>query len=287
MPAKAPDHGIAIKAAEGTGYRSAAMTLARGAALAWVACVLLACGAGADEPTSLDRPLSVVVKAAPPTADPATRKATEDSSEDVRRALAKRKNWFAVVADPDQADIVIEVVERGQEPSYGYVLHPRYSILDLYTNRLILGQGGLNTRQVIGLWSTAATDLTLRLQNVCEKVLPDIMKPWRRVARPMAVSAVGRGDTATNEGRNEQALEEYATAIRIAPEYARAHFNRGLLYVKVGDYDKAIADFSEVIRLRPTDARAYSNRSLAYSKKGLRTQAEADKAKARELSPPK
>jgi len=58
------------------------------------------------------------------------------------------------------------------------------------------------------------------------------------------------------KGDHNRAVADYGEAIRIAPKYAIAYYNRGRAYRAKGDNDRAIADFEEAIRLDPTIAPA-------------------------------
>ncbi len=60
-------------------------------------------------------------------------------------------------------------------------------------------------------------------------------------------------------------------------------FDRGVDHVENGEHDEAIADFAEAIRLDPTLAIAHYFRGLADKEKGEQANAEADFAKSSEL----
>jgi tetratricopeptide (TPR) repeat protein len=57
------------------------------------------------------------------------------------------------------------------------------------------------------------------------------------------------------------ALADYDRAISLAPKFANAYYNRGLLkYQKLNDLQGALADFNQAISLNPKSALAYNNR---------------------------
>ena len=66
----------------------------------------------------------------------------------------------------------------------------------------------------------------------------------------------------------ERALENYTTAIGLAPDFAAAYNNRGVIHGRKGVYESAIADYSAAIRLAPDDVTAYENRAIAYARTG-------------------
>jgi Flp pilus assembly protein TadD len=67
-------------------------------------------------------------------------------------------------------------------------------------------------------------------------------------------------------GRSEWdiAILEFNDAIRLDPNYAEAYRRRGLAYRNKKDYDRAIADYNQAIQLNPSDDIAYNNRGNVY-----------------------
>ena len=65
-----------------------------------------------------------------------------------------------------------------------------------------------------------------------------------------------RGNSHSEKGQHDQAIQDYTEAIRLKPDFADAYYNRGLNYYKKGQYDRAIQDYSEGIRLKPDYAAA-------------------------------
>jgi tetratricopeptide (TPR) repeat protein len=93
------------------------------------------------------------------------------------------------------------------------------------------------------------------------------------------------GEANRNEGRYDQAIDDYNQAIQVEPNYAAAYNNRGRSYYAQGDYDRAIADFNQAITLDPNYADAYNNRGRAYYAKGNLDRALADYNQAITLAP--
>lgn len=81
-------------------------------------------------------------------------------------------------------------------------------------------------------------------------------------------------------GQVDAAIVEYAKAIEINPNYAKAYNNRGVAYAQEGSLQRAIADFTMAIADKPTDAEAYNNRGHAYDQLGNLSQAVHDYTKA-------
>ena len=83
----------------------------------------------------------------------------------------------------------------------------------------------------------------------------------------------------------EDAIADYAEAIRLKPDYAEAYNNRGAVKGKSGRYTAAIADCDQAIRLKPDDANAYNNRGAAKRLLGRHDDAIADYDEAIRLKP--
>jgi len=61
------------------------------------------------------------------------------------------------------------------------------------------------------------------------------------------------------KGRTDEAIAEFAEALRLKPDNAEAHYDLGALYGREGKLDEAIAEFQEAIRLQPDYAAARLN----------------------------
>ncbi len=61
---------------------------------------------------------------------------------------------------------------------------------------------------------------------------------------------------------------------------SQKHIDLGNVCYEKGDYDNAIENFAEAIRLDPKNVLAYRNRGIAWEKKGEHDTATMDKAKA-------
>ena len=66
-----------------------------------------------------------------------------------------------------------------------------------------------------------------------------------------------------------EAIEAFKQAVRINPEYEKAHYNLGTAYGKSGMLKEAIEGFKEAIRINPDDAHACYNLGYVYVKSGM------------------
>ena len=71
------------------------------------------------------------------------------------------------------------------------------------------------------------------------------------------------------EQRNEEAISHYKTAIKINPKFTNAHYNLGIILLQKEEIKEAIHHFREAIRLRPSfeKARDYLGVALFQSRK--------------------
>jgi tetratricopeptide (TPR) repeat protein len=66
----------------------------------------------------------------------------------------------------------------------------------------------------------------------------------------------------------KQALDDYATAIIIKPDYLEAYLNSGYSYLKLKEYDKAIDFYDKASNFDSKDSEIYYARGFAYFKIG-------------------
>ena len=95
-------------------------------------------------------------------------------------------------------------------------------------------------------------------------------------AKRTAESHFQQGNKLVEQGRYDDAIEEYTKAIELNPSLAIAYNNRGNAYRILGQLLWAIEDLDETIRLNPGFAEAYFNRGLAYKVQGKKSEAIAD-----------
>jgi tetratricopeptide (TPR) repeat protein len=58
---------------------------------------------------------------------------------------------------------------------------------------------------------------------------------------------VAHGD----QGRLEEAIREFQTALQLQPNYAEAHYNLGLVYRSKNMLQAARSEFEQALRIRP------------------------------------
>ena len=78
-----------------------------------------------------------------------------------------------------------------------------------------------------------------------------------------AEAHLNRGKAKRKLGQYFAAIIDYDTAIRLKPDYAMAYYKRGVAKAGLGQHFAAITDFDTAIRLKPDYAAAYSTRGVA------------------------
>lgn len=76
------------------------------------------------------------------------------------------------------------------------------------------------------------------------------------------------GTALSDQGKTEEAIAHYESALRIAPKYAKAWINLGIAYEESDRNAKAIEAYQQAQRLNPNDAEAWNSLGSAYGKSG-------------------
>ncbi len=70
------------------------------------------------------------------------------------------------------------------------------------------------------------------------------------------------------KGDLDGAIHEYQEALRIKPDYAKAHGSLAIALTQKGSFDAAIYEYREAFRLDPFDAKSHSNLGIVFAQKG-------------------
>ena len=84
----------------------------------------------------------------------------------------------------------------------------------------------------------------------------------------LAGAYVKRGGTHWDRGLCDQAISDFAAALKINPGLAEALNGRRLVFAKKGLYDRTIADYGATLKLKPNFAFAYTNLGRVYFYQG-------------------
>lgn len=94
--------------------------------------------------------------------------------------------------------------------------------------------------------------------------------------RGTAESHVEKGNRLAKQGRHEDAIKEYTTAIEKDPDSSVAHYNRGIAFQRLDNPKRAVVDYTMAIELNQKAALAYYHRGLAYTQLRKNDEAIAD-----------
>ncbi len=86
-----------------------------------------------------------------------------------------------------------------------------------------------------------------------------------------------------SEGKLDEAIAAYRTALEDDPRYSDALHGLAQAYFGKEDFDNCIATAQRIVELDPDDILAYTSLSRAYQRKGKIAEAEAAGNKARIL----
>jgi len=92
-----------------------------------------------------------------------------------------------------------------------------------------------------------------------------------------------RGTLYAQKGLYRQALDDFSKVLQLSPDNLQGYNNRGIVFTKMGRYPEALNDFTEAIRLNPEEAQLYENRAAVYLKQKNLKAACADLKKACDL----
>ena len=81
-------------------------------------------------------------------------------------------------------------------------------------------------------------------------------------------------------GKKEEAVAALLGIIEKDPKFFDAYESLGMIYYKMGRLDEAVDWTQKLAGLRPDYAMAHTNLSIFYMKKGMKEKAEEEKAQA-------
>jgi serine/threonine-protein kinase len=128
--------------------------------------------------------------------------------------------------------------------------------------------------------NAGGTDVAVVKPPPTEKPLPTV-----KLDPQQAKLHFERGNNLHKEGKYQQAVGEFTEALRFDSKHVGAWNNRGLCHKSLGDIDKAISDFTNAILYDNRNVDAYFNRAAAFYKKGDYARAIADNTQVITLDP--
>jgi len=105
------------------------------------------------------------------------------------------------------------------------------------------------------------------------------------VTKNNALAHNNLGNTLVQQGKIDEAITHFVSALRIKPDSSNAHNNLGIALLELGNIEGAIAHFTETLRLQPDLAETHNNLGVALFKQGRLDEAVAHYLSAVRLKP--
>ena len=177
--------------------------------------------------------------------------------EGIRQFVEKRNGYFVAI---DGFDALM--VEIGKT-LYGDAIRPSV------TEKRLKEKHDRRVRQYNEQWDNLNSKP--EIQEVLQEMNAEEKREEEQREKEQALTAwdhIRRGIRAKEEGKMEEAIQEYSKAINKDPRNAAAYNNRGIVYDDLEQYEKAIEDYNKAIELDSNYAAAYNNRGVIYNALG-------------------
>ncbi len=135
--------------------------------------------------------------------------------------------------------------------------------------------------------AAATVDDYTEIIDQCQRALSlGLDQQWTQYAEQLlAWTYDHRGEQYAEEGREEDALEDFSASVALAPTRWQALHNRGVSLALFGRYDEALADFDRAVEINPSYGNAYFNRGEIRYEQGMYQEAIDDYDRALRLVP--
>ena len=115
-------------------------------------------------------------------------------------------------------------------------------------------------------------------------IKPEAAK-WSVESWALALNLITEAEPLIDEGRSEEAKDEYQPAIRLNPQNAIAHHTLGDALYAQGKLEEAKAEYQQAIRLDPNYTYAHNNLGSVLYAQGKLEEAKAEYQRAIQLNP--
>jgi tetratricopeptide (TPR) repeat protein len=138
-------------------------------------------------------------------------------------------------------------------------------------------------------WLAAAVGLALLIGTSVQlsywKDTRTLFEHAAQVTRNNPLAATLLGSLLANDGKFDEAIEYYRTALRYAPGFPEAHFYLGHALDQQGKLDEAIAEYQKAVWYKPIQEQTHLAYGAALAKQGKPDQAAAHYLAAIKLNP--
>jgi hypothetical protein len=153
-----------------------------------------------------------------------------------------------------------------------------------YSVRIVTQLGGERLVEQLMTLHNSAGPLELRMPKRRDVQHPGtgIVSVRQLQVPKKAVQAFLKAQKFSASGDSAKAMEQLQEAVKLYPDFADAHGNLGVQYVRTGNYHEALAQFRLAVALRPDSAMLRTN--LAYVLAALQLPADAEAELQRALA---
>jgi tetratricopeptide (TPR) repeat protein len=120
------------------------------------------------------------------------------------------------------------------------------------------------------------------------RIWQDELSLWSDVVRKSPNKArthLGLGAVYKEAGRQDEALQEYKTAVTLKPDYGEAHNNLGVIYKEQKKWSEAIQEYQAALAFKPDYAEAHNNLGVVYKETGRLKEAAREYQTALSIKP--
>ncbi|HTB79719.1 MAG TPA: tetratricopeptide repeat protein [Opitutaceae bacterium] len=170
--------------------------------------------------------------------------------------------WVFVILAPTSSVVPV----NGQPMAENRMYLPLAAVIAL----IVLGLYSLAGRRILPLLLGSAIGLGF-LTGRRNMDYQSRMSIWSDTVAKCPGNARGHdslGNALDDNGRTEEALQEYKKAVDLAPNDPREHYNLGRALEKLGQMTEALAQYQEALRRNPNYAEAHNNLGVVLAHLG-------------------
>lgn len=195
--------------------------------------------------------------------DPIKRAAYDQQLAESRRSAAQKPNTQVAQVETTSLEIPKKLATR----RIPILLAAALLLVVAIAAVVFLSQRQPPTQSLPSAPGDVATHLAQGRQLLEQGKLNEAIAEFQSAIRLDANSVEGHfqlGNAYFQQGKLEEAAKEFQKAVELAPENVDARSNLGATYYELGQFDKAAAEFKKAIALQPEDADIHYNLGAAY-----------------------
>jgi tetratricopeptide (TPR) repeat protein len=145
--------------------------------------------------------------------------------------------------------------------------------------------GGYTALVALGFLALTLSCLTVRQTGVWKDGLTFWSYVIEKKPQGIDIAYNNRGNIYLKQGRLDDALRDFNTALTINPNFVRFYLNRAEVFNRLGNHEKTLADLTSAVTLKPDYELGYLYRSMFYNALGDHERALVDLTTAVTIKP--